>query len=184
MHRVYEIFEVMPNGTPQRVTTILGVEFAKLALQGLAKRTKNECFAADAKTRQVVMYMNVPQARSRATRTIFQICYDEQEEVLRAGLLKSRGYDVISVNGNEAAKVVLSSIQHYDLFIVGHAAPKETRREMVAWLRANYPGVKILALNPPNQQILGADYNVRQNGPETWLPIVSEQLSNSASSGG
>src|SRR5205823_2813661 len=95
-----------------------------------------------------------------------------------------RGYDAISVIGNEAAQAVLSSIQHYDLFIVGQAAPQETRREIVAWLRANYPGVKILALNPPNQQILGADYNVRQNGPETWLPIVSQQLSNSASSEG
>jgi hypothetical protein len=115
---------------------------------------------------------------------LFQVCYDEKLGVQRSELLKSRGYDAISVIGNEAAKVVLSSIQHYDLFIVGHAAPKETRRDIVAWLRANYPGVKILALNPPNQQILGADYNVRQNGPETWLPIVSQQLSNSASSGG
>jgi hypothetical protein len=184
MHRVYEIFEVLPNGTPQRVTVISGLEFAKLALQGLAKRTKNECFAADAKTRQVVMYMNVPPGKSRATRSIFQICYDEKVAVHRAQFLKSRGYDAISVIGNEAAKVVLSSIQHYDLFIVGHAAPEETRGEIVAWLRANYPGVKILALNPPNQQILGADYNVRQNGPEAWFPILSQQLSNSAWSGG
>ncbi len=179
MHRVYEIFEVMPNGTPQRVTVISGMEFAKLALQGLAKRTKNECFAADAKTRQVVMHMNVPLGKSRATGSIFQICYDEKLAVHRAELLKSRGYDAICVIGNEAAKVVLSSIRHYDLFIVGHAAPKETRREIVAWLKANYPGVKILALSPPNQQILGADYNVRLNGPETWLPIVSQQLASS-----
>src|SRR5436305_8154013 len=128
MQRVYEIFEVMPNGTPQRVTVISGVEFAKLALQGLAKRTKNECFAADAKTRQVVMYVNVPLGKSRATRSIFQICYDEKLAVHRAKLLKSRGYDAISVIGNDAAKAVLSSIQHYDLFIVGQAAPQETRK--------------------------------------------------------
>jgi len=176
MHRVYEIFEVMPNGTPQRVSVISGVEFVKLALQGLAKRTKNECFAADAKTRQVVMYLNVPQENSRVTRSIFQICYDEKLEVHRAELLKSRGYDTISVIGNEAAKVVLSSIQHYDLFIVGEGALEETRREIVLWLRAKYPGVKILALNPPNQQIPGADYNVRQNDPESWLPIVTQLL--------
>ena len=184
MHRVYEIFEVMPNGTPQRVTVISGVEFAKLALQGLAKRTKNECFAADAKTRQVVMYMNVPRAKLQATKRVFQIAYDEDTGLRRAELLRSCGYAVISVNGNQPAKLLLSSIQHYDLFIVGHAAPEETRREIVAWLKANYPDVKILALNPPNQQILGADYNVRQNGPQTWLPIVSQQLSNSASSRG
>jgi|SRR5438445_10953941 len=184
MHRVYEIFEVMPNGTPQRVTVISGVEFAKLALQGLAKRTKNECFAADAKTRQVVMYMNVPRAKLQATKRVFQVAYDEDTGLRRAELLRLRGYAVISVTGNQPAKLLLSSIQHYDLFIVGHAAPEETRREIVAWLKANYPDVKILALNPPNQQILGADYNVRQNGPQTWLPIVSQQLSNSASSRG
>jgi hypothetical protein len=179
MHRVYEIFEIMPNGTPRRVTVISGVEFAKLALQGLSKRTKNECFAADAKTRQVVMHMNVPLGKSQASRSIFQICYDEKLAVQRAELLKSRGYDAVCILGNDAAKVVLSSIQHYDLFIVGHAAPEETRREIIAWLKANFPGVKILALNPPNQEMLGADYNVRQNEPEAWLSIVSQQLSNS-----
>jgi hypothetical protein len=184
MHRVYEIFEVMPNGTPQRVTVISGVEFAKLALQRLAKRTKNECFAADPKTRQVVIQMNVPRQKWGTSKHIFQITYDEEAGVQRAELLKARGYSVVSVIGNDAAKVALSSIQDYDLFMVGHAAPEETRREIVAWLRANYPGVKILALNPPNQQVLGADYNGRQNRPEAWLPIVSQQLSNSASSGG
>jgi hypothetical protein len=183
MHRVYEIFEVMPNGAPQRISVVSGLEFAKVALQGLARRTNNECFIADANIRHVVMQMNVPRAKLQATKRVFQIAYDEDTGLRRAELLKSRGYDAISVIGNEAAKVVLSSIQHYDLFIVGHEAPKETRRDIVAWLRANYPGVKILALNPPNQQILGADYNVQQNGPEAWLPIVSQQLSNSASSG-
>lgn len=59
MRRVYEIFEVPPNGSPQRVSVVSGVEFAKFALEGLAKRTSNECFAADANTRQIVMQLNV-----------------------------------------------------------------------------------------------------------------------------
>jgi protein-disulfide isomerase-like protein with CxxC motif len=183
MHRVYEIFEVMPNGAPRRVNLVSGLEFAKVALQGLARRTNNECFIADANTRHVVMQMNVPRAKLRATKRVFQIAYDEGTGLRRAELLRSLGYAVISVTGNEPAKLLLSSIQHYDFFIVGHAAPEKTRREIVAWLRATYPSVKILAMNPPNQQILGADYNVQQNGPEAWLPIVSQQLSNSASNG-
>lgn len=169
MHRVYEIFEVPPNGSPQKVSVVSGVEFAKLALQGLAKRTTNECFAADAKTRQLVMQLNVVPAKLRR---IFAISYDEEMGVRRAELLKSRGYGVISVIGNEAAKVLLSSVQRYDLFIVGHAASEEVRREMVEWLKAQYPGVKILALNPPDQQLPTADFNV-PHGPENWLPIVS-----------
>jgi len=178
MHRVYEIFEIMPNGSPQRVTVVRGLEFVEAALQRLAKDTSNECYAADAETHQVVMQMNVARAKLRATRRIFQIAYDEDAGLRRAELLRSCGYGVISVTGNQAAKVLLSSIRRYDLFIVGHAAPEETRREIVSWLKANYPRVKILALNPPRQQMTDADYNALQNGPETWLPIVTERFAN------
>jgi hypothetical protein len=179
MHRVYEIFEVLPNGTPQRVRVVGGLESAKIVLQGLAKRTRNECFALDPKTRQVVIQMNVPRQKWRATKHIFQIAYDEEAGVQRADLLKARGYAVVSVIGNDAAKVALSSIQDYDLFIVGHAAPEETRREMVDWLKTQCPTVKILAVNAPNQRVLGADYNVRENDSDRWLRIVTQKLPNS-----
>ena len=175
MIREYEIFEVLPNGSALRVTAVSGLEFAQLTLQELAKHTSSECFAADAKTRQVVAQVNVPQAKWRATKRVFQTTYDEPVGLRRAELLRSRGYGVISVIGNHAAKVLLISIQHYDLFIVGNGAPQQTRSEMVVWLRAKYPDVKILALNTPHQQLPGADYNVIQNGPESWLPIVAQQ---------
>lgn len=170
MNRVYEIFEVPPNGSPQKVTVVPGLEFAKVTLQGLAKRTSNECFAADAKTRQVVMQLNVAPAKLRR---IFQIAYDEDIGSRRAELLRSRGYGVISVIGNDPAKVLLSSMQHYDLFIVGHAAPEETRKEMVDWLTARYPRVKILALNPSHDLLPAADYNAAYYASENWLPIIS-----------
>ena len=180
MYRVYEIFEVPPNGSPQRVTVVSGLEFARMVLEGLAKRTTNECFAADAETRQVVMQKNLAPA---TLRRIFQIAYDMDLGLRRAEVLRSRGYGVISVVGNDAAKVLLSSPQHYDLFIVGHSAPEEIRREIVAWLKAQYPSVKILALNPPDHQLPAADYNVRHNETETWLPIVFQQLSRPATGG-
>lgn len=138
-----------------------------------AKRTKAECLAIDAKTHQVVLQLNVNSAKLQAMKRVFQIAYDEEGAVQRTQLLKCRGYAVMSVIGNEAAKAVLSSVEHYDIFIVGHAAPEETRREMVDWLWASYPSVKILALNPLNQQIPNADYNAPQNEPENWLPIIS-----------
>lgn len=184
MYRAYEIFEVLPNGSPQRVTVVSGLESAKSRLHQLANNTSNECFAMDARTRQIVALMNVPPATWRATKHIFQISYDEEAGRRRAELLKSHGYTVISVIGNEAAKILLSSIQPYDLFIVGPAAPEQTRGEMVDWLKALYPGVKILALNPPNQLVLSADYNIPYNGAENWLSIVSEELSSSAGSSG
>jgi len=182
VYRAYDIFEVMPDGSSVKRAAVSGLEFAKLALEELSKRTiySNECFAADRDTHQVVAQMNVPLA-GRSIKRIFQIAYDEESRLQRAELLLGCGYGVISVLGNEAAKLLLSSIQHYDLFIVGPDAPEETRREIVDWLKENYPQVKILAMNPPDQQVPKADYNAEQDGPENWLPIVKERLINSAS---
>jgi hypothetical protein len=128
MYRVYEVIEVLPNGSRQTVSVVSGLEFAKAALEGLAKRTQCECLAVDAKTRQVVMQLNVESAKLQAAKRVFQIAYDEELALQRTQLLTAQGYIVISVIGNEPAKVVLSSTQHYDLFIVDYAAADETRR--------------------------------------------------------
>ena len=61
MNRVYEIFEVLPDGPPQRVNVISGLELAKSQLREVANHTCSECFAADAETHQIVAQMNVPQ---------------------------------------------------------------------------------------------------------------------------
>jgi len=178
MYRAYEIFEVMSDGSIVRRTVVSGLEFAKAALEALSKRTMNECFAAEERTHQIVAQVNLPPAERKIKR-IFQIAYDEQEGLRSAELLRSCGYGVISVLGNEAAKVLLSSTQPYNLFIVGNAAPEERRREMVDWLKTKYPRVKILALNPPHHQLPNADYNASQNDFESWLAFVTERLSNS-----
>ena len=172
VYRAYDILEVMPDGSTIKRAGVSGLEFAKLSLEELSRHTTNECIAADRHTHQIVAQMNVPPAR-RSIKRIFQIAYDEQTGIRRADLLINLGYGVISVLSNEAAKVLLSSIQHYDLFIVGPAAPEETRREIVDWLKEKYPTVKILALNPPHQQVTNADYNATENGPENWLPLVA-----------
>jgi len=98
-----------------------------------------------------------------------------------AELLRSRGYGVITVVGNEKARVLLGSIHHHDLFIVGQVAAEAIREEMVDWLREKYPRVKILALNLPGQQLSNADFNAL-NGPENWLSMVTERPANSAES--
>ena len=70
--------------------------------------------------------------------------------------------------------MALRSREHYDLFILGEAAPKETREEMIQWLRKEYPKVKIVALNAPRHRRLpDADYNVTVNGPDAWLSLVA-----------
>jgi len=62
--------------------------------------------------------------------------------------------------------------------MVGHEAAKQEREEIVDWLKVRYPKVPIVALNPPNQQLSGADYNARQNVPESWLPFISKLPAN------
>jgi len=175
VYRSYEIVEVMPDGSTVKRALVRGLEFAKVTLEDLSQRTANECIAADERTHQVVAQMNIPPAK-RTLKRIFQIAYDEDARLRSAELLRSRGYGVISVLSNEAAKVLLASTQRYDLFIVGHAAPEESRREMVDWLKEKYPDVKILALNPPHQPLPNADYNAPHSDPEGWLQFVDERI--------
>ena len=62
MYRVYEVIEVLLDGSRQTVTLVSSLELAKAALEDLAKRTHNECFAVDGKTRQIVVQMNASRA--------------------------------------------------------------------------------------------------------------------------
>lgn len=180
MYRTYEILEVLPDGSSVKRSVALGLEFAKVTLEDLSKRTTNECIAADARTHQVVAQRNVPPAK-RAIKRIFQIAYDEEACLRTAELLRDYGFAVISAMSNEAAKVLLATIEDYDLFIVGHAAPEKCREEIVGWLKTNYPSVKVLALNPPHQPLPNADYNALANDPESWLEFVTERLAKAAS---
>jgi hypothetical protein len=65
----------MPDGSTVKRAVVFGLEFAKVALEALSKRTSNECIAADEKTHQVVAQMNLPPAK-RSLKRIFQIAYD------------------------------------------------------------------------------------------------------------
>jgi hypothetical protein len=109
----------------------------------------------------------------KSKRIVFQIGYEERGMKARAELLRRFGHEVISVTHNEAAKVALSSYHDVELFIVGHTAPDQTRKEMVAWLKANYPKVKIVALNPSKDQLDGADYNVVLDEHDEWLLLLA-----------
>jgi hypothetical protein len=170
----YDIFEVLPNGSLVPRGSVNGLEAAWKELYELAKHTANECFAIYPPTREVVAQVNVPPAKERASKRVFQIAYTEELGIARAEVLTRRGYQVTTVIGNQRAKVVLGSTQPYNIFIIGHGAPQQTRVRMATWLKSRYPDVKILALNPASQRLREADYNVVLNGPEKWVPIVAK----------
>ena len=179
MYRDYDIFEVLPNGSKVRVVTLPGLRLALAKLERLVKATGNECFVADALTRQIMAQRNLP-AKEQRSKRIFQVAYDEELGNQRAQVMRSRGYHVIFVVGNEKAKILLSVLERYALFILCPNADEKTRSEMVEWLKAKYPSVKILALNSPAQELRGVDYNVTLNGSEAWLPIVTQHLAGAA----
>jgi 5'(3')-deoxyribonucleotidase len=104
---------------------------------------------------------------------MFQIGYDEKELNVRAELFRRFGHEVISVADNDAAKHALASIQNVDVFIVGHAVSEQTRKEMVDWLKTNFPRIKIVALIPPgNRQLESVDCSVVLNDWNEWLLLL------------
>jgi hypothetical protein len=181
VEREYDVFEQLPDGAPLWRGHASGLLNVRIKLEELARTTSNECFAVYIPTSEIVARVGgaqrvLPQGTRKSL--VFQISYDSEHSIQRTKVLREHGYEVASVLGNEAAKTVLSTrLMQCDFFIVGHRAPEHLRRGMVVWLREHYPNVRILALNSPGiLELDGADYNVKLNGPETWLPLVSKAL--------
>jgi len=168
----FDIFRVEPNGEVLWIKSAEDLKSARLAVKELMAASPREYIIHSHSTNNDLV-IKPPTAKRTAKPVIFQIAYDQQLMASRAAVLKAHGFKVISVIGNEAAKAALETPRHYSLFILGHGAPPSARREMADWLKANYPTVALLALNPPYQQELEpADYNVVLNGPEEWLFVV------------
>lgn len=167
----FDIFKV--EGTELRwMEAAADLERAQARVKVLIASSPGEYIILNQKTGEKT-YIKPP-----AKRILFQIGYDEKGLNARAELLRRFGHEVISVTHNEAAKIALSSYRNVDLFIVGHTAPEQTRKEMVDWLKANYPLVKIVALNPSKERALaGADYNVVLNDRDEWLALLTAAAS-------
>jgi len=125
----FDIFKVESSG-PRWMEVAADLERAKA-------RVKNtgDIFARRIHHRQTKRPARKISIQTQTKRILFQIGYDEKGINARAELLRRFGHEVISVTNNEAAKVALSSYHDVELFIVGHTAPEQTRKEMVAWLK-------------------------------------------------
>jgi hypothetical protein len=166
----FDIFKVDDSGL-RWMEVAPDLERAKARAKILATSSPGEYVIANQQTGEKISI------KAQTKRILFQIGYDERGLNARAELLRRFGHEVISVTHNEAAKVALSSYHDVDLFIVGHTAPEQTRKEMVAWLKKNYPKVKIVALNPSKSQLVGADYNVVLNDHDEWLSLLAAAAS-------
>jgi CheY-like chemotaxis protein len=107
---------------------------------------------------------------------ILYINYDPGLADFRDQLLRRLGYEVVSVVGSPAGRRMARS-RPFDLAIVGFAAPQEERRRMARWLKANLPGVPVLALCPaPFQAVDYGDYQADAHNPEAWVRLAQEAL--------
>ena len=108
----------------------VNVERAKARVKVLAASSRGEYVITDL-TGKKISIKSLPKLR------IFQIGYNERELNGRAELFRHCGHKVISAADKGAAKRVLASIQSVDVFVVGHMAPEQTRKEKVDWLKVN-----------------------------------------------
>jgi DNA-binding NtrC family response regulator len=108
--------------------------------------------------------------------SVLNVNYDPGLLDIREQLVSRLGYEVVSVLGSAAARRTAKT-RHFDLVIIGHAAPDEERRRLAQWLKSNLPGVPVLALCPaPFQGVDYGDYQADAHNPDAWLALVQEVL--------
>lgn len=176
MRREYDLFEIA-NGRPKWRSRVVGTVEAGVKLQELGRKTRNECFVAQFPSREVVARVNLGSSSGRKP-GVFQVTYDYTQAIERVQALRLYGCHVAFAIGNEAAKAILRKPQCWDLFAVGYAAPGETVRDMIEWLKAHYPGVPILELTSPRHEripFISRGANAKNLVP--WISAVANALS-------
>jgi hypothetical protein len=160
----FHVFKVKSDGSLQWLEGAVSVERATARLKVLAASSPGK----------YVITNLTGKVEFPPKRIMFQIGYDEKELNARAEMFRRCGLEVISVADNESAKRALSSIRNVDVFVVGHAAPEQTRREMVEWLKTTFPKIKIVALIPSaNRELSRADYNIVLNDGDKWPSLLA-----------
>lgn len=175
MDRDYDLFELV-DGTPIWRQHAQGLEDARIKLFELARRTPNECHAVHLPTHEVAARINV-HSRDGRKPVVIQITYDQELATARSGVLRLHGYEVMSIFGNEAAKLLLSHRRRCDLFIIGYQTADAVRTNMLAWLRANYADAPIMVLSPANSpKLIGVDFTFSEDRPEVWLGVIDHAV--------
>jgi len=83
---------------------------------------------------------------SARKKRILHVEFDRSLLAIRHTLLETAGFEVISCFSGMAAREVSTGGGGFDLFLVGHAASLLERNDLITWMRANFPGMTVVAL--------------------------------------
>lgn len=171
----FDIFRAERDGDVLWLESATDLEAAWARVKMLAASTPGEYLILSQMTGRRISF------KSPSKKVIFQIGYEARQTKAREEMLRSLGYKVFSVVGNPAAELELTSgrLGHVDLFIVGDLAPDQTRKEMLRWLKARYPKIMILALQPSDRRqspMRDADFSAVVNGSDEWLNLVASAV--------
>jgi len=131
----FDIFKREANGELHWIKSAEDFKSARLAVKELIATSPHEYLIYSHSTHNHLTIKPSLSAKRRAKPLIFQIAYDEILMASRAELLKADGFTVISALGNEAAKLALATPEDFSLFIMGHSAAPNVRREMAEWIK-------------------------------------------------
>ncbi len=172
MSQQFRICKVESDGSLRLIEQADDLERARDRIKKLSAFSPGEYVISNEQTGKQISI------KSHVKQIVFQIGYDEKDLNARAELFRRCGHHVISVVDNEMAKAALASSQNVDVFVVGPNAPEETRKEMVDWLKTNFPKVKVVALIPSaSHKLPCADYNIVINDWDEWLSLLSAAAS-------
>jgi hypothetical protein len=172
---VYNLFEIGGRYHTWR-SQVKGLMHAGLKLSELSAKSSNECYAVHQSTNDIVARLNVAGANLRAP-LVFNIAYDPRIAEALTYELPPHGCRFGYAVGNDLACAILSSRMDCDVFILGDAAPHQTRRSMAGWLNSNYPDVPTIALKSPSEpDIAAAHFNLELNGYQVLLSTIMQAL--------
>jgi len=96
---------------------------------------------------------------------------------IRRELLESLGHPILSALGLSAARGIDLSTVFPGVFIIGHRAPRNERRSLIAYFRQAASSVPILVLlSRTDDNFYEADYNCPADDPPQWIRAVSLAL--------
>lgn len=163
----FDIFKVQPDRSLRWLEAAASMETAEARVKKLPPG--EYVIIADQHTAKRI-FIKAP-----AKQIVFQIGYEDYRgSAARESLFRSFGHEVVSVADNDAAKLALASIPLVDVFILGHTAPDQARKEVLDWLKVSFPKARIIVLIPSTTpELLGADYNVPQRDWAAWVSLFA-----------